>query len=85
MLSVLSKVDCKIFGLVRTDSKFLNFRLPNGESFKKSISQLPTSTNRLTALSANIRLRKKWVPVANTLAYYDRATITAVKSWNILR
>jgi hypothetical protein len=33
------------------------------------------------ALSANIRLGWKLMEVANTLAYYDTATITAVKSF----
>ncbi len=31
------------FGSIWTDSKFWNFRLGNGKSLKKSISQLPTS------------------------------------------
>ncbi len=34
---------------------------------------------RLLALPAYIRLECKWTPLANTLAYYDTATSTAVK------
>ena len=36
---------------------------------------------KLQALPANIRLALKWTVVANTLAYYDAATITALKSF----
>ncbi len=39
------------------------------------------SNGRLLALPANIRLRWKSMAVANTLAYYIKATITAVKSF----
>jgi hypothetical protein len=39
------------------------------------------SNGRLLALPANIRLRWKGMAVANTLAYYITATITAVKSF----
>jgi hypothetical protein len=37
------------------------------------------SIGRLLSLPANIRLRWKGMAVANTLAYYVTATITAVK------
>ncbi len=36
---------------------------------------------RLLALPTNIRQGWKWLEVANALAYYDTATITAVKSF----
>ncbi len=36
---------------------------------------------RLLALPENIRLELKWLIVANTLAYYDAAEFTAVKSF----
>jgi hypothetical protein len=39
------------------------------------------SNGRLLALPANIRLRWKSMAVANILAYYVTATITAVKSF----
>jgi hypothetical protein len=39
----------------------------------------PHSNGRLLALPTNIRLGFKWMAVANTLAYYDAATIIAVK------
>jgi hypothetical protein len=39
------------------------------------------SNGRLLALPANIRLRWKLMAVANTLAYYITATITAVKNF----
>jgi hypothetical protein len=32
-------------------------------------------------MSANFRLRGKWMPVANTLAFYGKATNTSVKSF----
>jgi hypothetical protein len=32
---------------------------------------------------ANIRLGKKWLAKTNTLAYYDKATIRAVKSLKV--
>ncbi len=38
-------------------------------------------SGRLQVFPTNIRLDWKWVEVANTLAYYDTATITAVKSF----
>jgi hypothetical protein len=38
---------------------------------------------RIIALPANIRLGRKLMAVSNTLAYYDTATITAVKSFII--
>ncbi len=34
-----------------------------------------------TPMPTNIRLGFKWMAVANTLAYYDTATINAVKSF----
>ncbi len=37
------------------------------------------SNGRFLAFPANIRLEWKWMAVTNTLAYYDTATITAVK------
>ncbi len=39
------------------------------------------SKGSLLALPENIRLELKWLIVANTLAYYDAAEITAVKSF----
>ncbi len=38
------------------------------------------SNGRFLALPSNVRLVWKWVQVANTLTYYDAATITAVRS-----
>ncbi len=35
----------------------------------------------MLSLPANIRLGWKWMAVTNNLAYYDKATITAVKSF----
>ncbi len=42
---------------------------PTGLRFNGSLLALPT----------NIRLGWKWMEVANTLAFYDEATITAIK------
>ncbi len=39
------------------------------------------STLVASSLGASIRLGWKYMAVANTLAYYDTATITAVKSF----
>jgi hypothetical protein len=39
------------------------------------------SKARVLALPTNIRQGWKWIEVANTQAYYDTATITAVKSF----
>ena len=36
---------------------------------------------RVLALPTNIRQGWKWIEVANALAYYDTATITAVKNF----
>ncbi len=41
----------------------------------------PHSNGRLPALPANIRLEWRRVAVANTLAYYEMAAITTVKSF----
>jgi hypothetical protein len=38
------------------------------------------SNSWLPAVPAKIRQERKWLTVANTLAYYNTATITAVKS-----
>ncbi len=40
----------------------------------------PHANGKLLGLTENIKLEWKWMAVANTLAYYDTATITAVKS-----
>ncbi len=39
------------------------------------------SKGRLIAFPANIRLGLKWMGLANTVAYYEMVTITAVKSF----
>jgi hypothetical protein len=39
------------------------------------------SNGRQQALPANIRLRWNSIAVANTLAYYNKTTVTAVKSF----
>jgi hypothetical protein len=41
------------------------------------------STGKIAALLANIRLGWKWMPVKNTLAYYDTELITAVKKFQV--
>ncbi len=38
---------------------------------------------RLPAMTLNIRLGWKWLTVANTLAFYDTAIITSVKSFKV--
>ncbi len=42
------------------------------------------TNSRLLVLPTNIRPGWKWPEVTNTLAYYNTATITAVKSWIVL-
>jgi hypothetical protein len=44
-------------------------------------SPIMGSTLVASSLGASIRLGWKYMAVANTLAYYDTATITAVKSF----
>jgi hypothetical protein len=39
------------------------------------------SNGRLLAVSANIRLGRKCLTLANILAYYDAAIVTAIKSF----
>ncbi len=40
-----------------------------------------SSSGRLLAVPTNIRLGQNWLPVANTLAYYDASKIMVVKSF----
>jgi hypothetical protein len=40
------------------------------------------SNDRLLSSPANIRLEWTWMAMANTLAYYGMATITAVKNYS---
>jgi hypothetical protein len=47
---------------------------------EEPLTELP-SKYKPTALPAKIRLGRKWLILVNTLAYYDTATITAVKSF----
>ncbi len=55
-------------------------RLPSAFTSSLVFTRLH-SNGRLLALFANIRLGWKWMEVSNNLAYYDTATITAVKSF----
>jgi hypothetical protein len=41
----------------------------------------PQSNSRLLAFPANIRLRQKQMADSNTTSYYNKATITKIKSF----
>ncbi len=45
---------------------------------------IPHSTCRILALLKNIGQGWKWLALTNSLAYYDRAKITGVKSFLVL-